>query len=313
MKTLIKLTYLSFSVFIIGILSCKRNSDNANQFDDPLYNLIVEQTNFITITNTFGPNDPSSGAAAALFQVYKDFLPGRVFVMNIPSSNSPAYKAGVTDSIISTFFKKPPMPALHLNNEFVDVDLLEELDIVSRRMPNAGANHLVTDKGDYYEVRAKVKIFDFFYTSSFYVTSYLLGDFEPRDYGGGINFTTPALPGITEVTNGRLTYAVDVPSARDTSRLVVRKGDPVIHERVLLSADSVAFAPGILLDTINIFGRSYDKGDIFGLTQTPLVLKVPKTPASEVASGLYVVTFIFRKEDGDEAIRLENGFQTRIK
>ncbi|MFN4299961.1 MAG: hypothetical protein ACK4EX_09585 [Thermaurantimonas sp.] len=312
MKSVTKISLLFFS-FLLILTSCKRESSNDDANGDPLLSLPIEEKTFILLTNTFGPNDPNSGGAAALFQVYNDYLPGRIFMMNIPSQNNVAYKAGVTDSVINTFFKKPPVPALHLNNEFVDLDLAEKIDLVSNRSPNVGVNHLVADKGDYYEVRAKVKILDFFYTSSFYITSYLLGDFEPKDYGGGVNFSTQPLPGVTEISNGRLSYALDVKSLRDTSRVVVRKGDPVMHYRVLLSTDSVAFAPGLLLDTINIFGRSFDAGDIFGLQQTPLRFKLPKTPASEVAANLYVVTMVFRKEDGDQQIRLENSYQTRIR
>lgn len=312
MRQFERIFYLFFS-FLLILTSCKRKSSNDDANGDPILSLPVEEKTFILLTNTFGPNDPNSGAAAALFQVYNDYLPGRIFMMNIPSQNNVTYKEGVTDSILATFFKKPPVPALHLNNEYVDLDLAEKIDIVSARAPKVGVNHLVADKGDHYEVRAKVKFLDFFYTSSFYVTSYLLGDFEPKDYGGGVNFSIQPLPGITEIANGQLTFALDIKSLRDTSRIVVRKGDPVMHYRVLLSADSAAFAPGLLLDTINIFGRSFDAGDIFGLDQTPLRFNLAKTPASEVASNLFVVTLIFRKEDGDELIRLENSFQTRIR
>lgn len=301
-------------IFLLTLFSdCKRSDGDGNSFDDPIGSLQVEETSFITITNTFGPNDPASGAAAALFQLYKDYLPERIFLLNIPSQNSPVFNPGVTDSIVNTFFKKPPVPALHLNNEFVDVDLTDEIDIVSKRPAKVGVNHLVTDKGDFYEVRAKVKFFDFFSSTSFYITSYLLGDFETRDYGGGINFSTPPFPGVTELLSGKLAFSTDGQSLRDTTRLVFKKGDQVIHYRVLLATDSVAFAPGLLLDTINIFGRSYDAGDIFGLKQTPLIIKLPKTPSSEVAGSLYVATFIFKKEDGDEFFKLENTFQTKIK
>lgn len=292
--------------------SCKK-SNSGDQFDDPILNLQIEANNFFTITNTYGPNDPASGAAAALFQLYLDYLPGRVFLMNIPSENSPVFTTGVTDSIIRTFFKKPPVPALHLNNEFVDLDLKDELDIVSKRSVKVGTNHIVVDKGDYYEVRVKVKFFEFYSNTSFYITSYLLGDFEAKDYGGGVNFSTQPLPGVTELSAGRLTFSIDLASARDSSRLVVRKGDPVIHHRVLLSADSMSFAPGLLLDTINIFGRSYDAGDIFGLAETPLRFKLPKTPASDLAMKLYVATFIFKNEQSDEFFKLENSFQTQIR
>lgn len=301
-------------VFLLIISThCKRSATGGDSLDDPINALQVEATTYITITNTYGPNDPVSGAAAALFQLYTDYLPGRIFLMNIPSQNSPVFNPGVTDSIMNTFFKKPPVPALHLNNEYVDINLADQLDVVSKRPVKVGVNHLVTDKGDYYEVRAKVKFFDFFSGTSFYVTSYLLGDFESRDYGGGISFATMPFPGVTELSGGSLTFTTDGQSLRDTNRVVFRKGDPVIHFRVLISTDSAKFAPGILLDTINIFGRSYDAGDLFGLRQTPLNIKLPKTPSSEVAERLYVATFIFRKEDGDEFYKLENTFQTQIR
>ncbi|PMB30038.1 hypothetical protein CEN47_12555 [Fischerella thermalis CCMEE 5319] len=292
--------------------SCKKSDDN-NAYDDPLFALTVEEKNFILLTNTYGPNDPASGVAAGLFKVYQDFLPGSVFTLNIPSSNNIAFKPDITDSILITFFKKPPMPALHVNNEYVGLELEEAISEIAQRKPTAGLNHLVTDKGDHYEIRAKVKFFDFIYLTSFYVVSYLLGDFEPKDYGGGINFTTPAVPGVTEVVNGKLSYAVDVKSLRDTSITVIRKGDPVMHYSVLIGTDSIAFAPGILLDTINFFGSSYDAGDIFGLPETPIRFRIPKTTLSEAANKLHVLTLIFRYNPAMGQYVLQNSYQTRIR
>lgn len=293
--------------------SCKKSGDNSNAFNDPLLNLVVEEKNFILITNTFGPNDPASGVAAGLFKVYQDFLPGSVFTLNIPSSNNIAFNPDITDSILITFFKKPPVPALHVNNEYVGLELEEAISEIAQRKPSAGVNHLVTDKGNHYEIRAKVKFFDFIYLTSFYVVSYLLGDFEPKDYGGGINFTTPAVPGVTEVVNGKLSYAVDVKSLRDTSITVIKKGDPVMHYSVLIGTDSIAFAPGILLDTINFFGSSYDAGDIFGLADTPIRFKIPKSPLSEVAQNLHVLTLFFKYNPDFDNYVLENSFQSRIR
>ncbi|MCC5915914.1 MAG: hypothetical protein JJU02_01170 [Cryomorphaceae bacterium] len=158
--------------------------------------------------------------------------------------------------------------------------------------PVASVNHIHKTQGDSVIVNARVEFFKNSIGKNYFVASYLLAEFQAVRHDMGPSFMAPPFPGRNSNLNDETVFTMDFPNDSVT---IFSDGEKYAHRHVLIGEPN--FPLGVSLDSVNIFGKEYEMGDVYGTKEMPIRMALPKTHVhNEYASGYALWTVLYELE-----------------
>lgn len=186
-------------------------------------------------------------------------------------------------------------PAFYLNDADANLATLpEEVETALTRKVLMSVNHRVSQNDTAWIIDAKVKIWEDTLGPNFFIETYFLANFKAVNYSDlGINLQMQASQGFIRSQDSLSLWDRDILSL-DSSRTVVRNGDPVFHPSILLAHATEASAWGAPLGSYTPFGNNFQANDVIGTRSTPIrhyFLKPDQFPTNEPMANLEEIEF----------------------
>lgn len=293
-KSILSLVALSFLTF-----SCASDDDenggNGGRTPDPIISLSTPPISYGAIINA-GAVLPKAVMVEGIRRLAEMEGEDRIFVVHLPTSGS-------------IFFD----PARHklenfiqglggANDFYVNSDLyandpaLDYTALAPVGTPVGAVNHRLTQmKVDSVIINARVEFFESSNKRKFYVGSYLCAEFNAdTDPVTGVSFNVPAIPNTIATVNGVSMFSRNFPN----DSVVAFANNEMFKYQYVVISEPIMHPLGIRLDSVNLFGREFEMGDVLGTRETPLRFALPRHYTHlERIKGLAVWTVLFEVEE----------------
>lgn len=313
-----KLRIILVFTALLTLTFCNREKDETPSPGYPTTGLSVKNQLNFTIVNSFSAAGPAAPIIAANMAAYELENPGRVVYLALPAASESVSNPSAR-LLADSIWESVGSPQLYLNTEFLSDNLLPAIELIENEEPILGAAHAVRRRDTAYQVDVKIEFFQDFIGKQVYINCFAVIDLLAKDYGGGINMKLQNIPGVinssgeVSVWDANVPLSLVRPDGDDTTTILFRKDQAFMHRNMLVSHDTRYGVPGLHLDTINRFGNQFFLWDIFGSQFTPLRFFVPRTPLTDIAERVRIVTLVFTDADGDGGgYRLLNSHITTV-
>jgi hypothetical protein len=266
-------------VFALG--SCNNDDDNGNDDSNTGYPTdglpLPEEKKALLITSYA----PGSGYLFALPKLILEDLYGDQFNYLGIATAPGVLKYPIVDSIV---FNQPlqPAPAFYLNDrDILPTEIADEVETAVGRRPVATVSHRIMENDTAWVIDNKIKFWRDTAGAGFFVESYLLADIPAVNYQDlGVNFSLGNQPDFIRNEDSVSVWDEDKFNL-DSSRTVVKDGDPFIHPSVLITNSNPERAWGFRISEYTPFGFSFSVNDIVGTRFTPIRHYIKKEALEE--------------------------------
>ncbi|TVQ75829.1 MAG: hypothetical protein EA358_10900 [Flavobacteriales bacterium] len=263
--------FIGLLALSMAVTSCSSDDENGGtpgRQRDPIDNLSTPPKMYGAVINA-GPILPKAVLVETVVRTAKLEGVDNLFVVHLPGENSIFYDAE-RNSGLKDFIQ----PLGGANDFYVNSDLytndpaMDYTELVPVGPPIAAVNHMVTQvRPDSIIANARVEFFEQLIDRKFRVATYLLAEFHAdTDPTTGVSFNAPAIPNILATVNGISSFTRNIPS--DTIR-IFNEGEMLKYQYVVV-AEPRNHPLGLALDSVSIFGKEFDPGDVLGTRETPL-------------------------------------------
>jgi hypothetical protein len=282
---------------LFSFVSCRSNDDDTDlgQPKDPIDNVKTEPIQYGAIINSGNVTQKSLRAEMTHRFLKLEGIKNN-FVIHIPVEGGALHDTARNKL---DYFITPLMDPneYYLNSDVFNFEEYEDMDIEMFNLteqPTAAVNHIHSVQGDSIIINARVEFFKNVIGKTYFVASYLVADFQAKSFEPGVDFRIPNVPGLvnTNIANENI-FINDFPNDSVT---IFKNQEKYHHTYVVIGEPK--FPLGIQLDSVNIFGKEYEKGDVYGTKEMPLRMAIPKNHRFiEFASGLGIWTVLYEMEE----------------
>lgn len=230
---------------------------------------------------------------AATSALYREGLEGEYTTqlnhISFPGKTSLFYNP-MSDSLM-VLFGSPVFPYMALNPMIVfgpnppinplTVAAAIETDIAKK--PLASVGHVVYKDDTSWVVSCKVKFFEdtIVQPNAILIETYMLADIDAKEFGAkNIDLRFSPQNDLIYNSDSSSFWDVDVPNM-DTTKFLVKVGDPVAHKYIFLKNNNPKNAYGTPLSSYWPFAGDFHEGDIIGTSDTKIHHHFPKLKKGE--------------------------------
>ncbi len=268
------------SLFLAFVSSCK---DDPKVTTDPLstasINLLPKQNALLFTGYQLKPTMNGNTQVAVNSALIRDVLEGeyqdRLNHISFTDNSSLLYNS-MSDSILAFFATPHSFPYMAIDPSIVYSPpmptIASDIELAIAKKPLASVGHVVSRDDSSWVVSCKVKFFEdtLVQPNAILIETYMLADVKARTFGAqNLDLRFPPMKDLINTTDSASFWDLDVPNI-DTTRLYIKKGDPIDHKYIFVANSNPKNAYGTPVSSYWPFSGDFHEGDIIGTDDTKI-------------------------------------------